>query len=424
MDAFDIGLRVQDVNAGIRNLDPSEPVLVSLAETQRLGMAAGVATLIRGQEVVENAQNLRAVAADRLDVPPSAFNDVIYALAEAGLVSSIRKDAHRIVSFSENVPFYSSLYPMLGEAWTASGPNELEQQLVLLTDGLAKAPIPRDSVVDRLGLDGDDLDLLLDVSTAAQLVQIVESGPDEILYSPFFGFENPALVADIAREHGTQEVSDAFEQIRFQQGIPVSHAGPVIESAVAQGLLIAPSVELPDGRSEAFATLPYSIEPSLLKERKPVLEKGLAVVASLRTGQHFGGYSSLPEGSLPLVISKFLREGALAPHSSHERQYRMLRNLGVIRLEPDPKPGGRWKVPTLIDTEDNRAALGLAKDLVTHGEAMNSRPGNLPAEQSLLDNAEDFYAPLRTVEEMKRKRALKSKPLQKFVDELMGHTAR
>lgn len=52
MNGFDEGLPCQDENAGLRNLHPGDAVLGHLEVTQRVGVAAGVAALIRGRDVV------------------------------------------------------------------------------------------------------------------------------------------------------------------------------------------------------------------------------------------------------------------------------------------------------------------------------------------------------------------------------------
>ncbi|MGN8552502.1 UNVERIFIED_CONTAM: hypothetical protein OHV15_07955 [Microbacterium sp. SLM126] len=424
MNEFDEGLRCQDVNAGLRNLHPSDAVLGHLEETQRVGMAAGVAALIRGRDVIEDAANLRAIVADQLDIPSLAFDSVIATLEEAGMVSDVQRQGHRITSFSENVPYYGDLYPRLGRVWRDAGPTELEQQIVQLVDELAKAPIARDEVVDRLGLDSSEFGTLLELSTQSQLVQVIGVGGDDVLYSPFLGFEQPALIADMVREYGSHELADAFEVIRGEQGIPLSRAGGVVTDAVSRGLIIAPSVQLPDGRSESFATLPYSIDPQLLQTRKPVLDKALAVIACLRTGQYFGGYSNLTASQLIVSIDKLLRVGYLNPHSSSERQYRTLNRAGVVKFGKDIRPGGSWKVPTLIDTADNREALRLARDLLTHGESVSSRDTNVSEVSKLLNSSDPYAAPLKTVHLLRDKQRMKDKEWQTAIDKLMGHKSR
>src|SRR5438067_1077982 len=89
MDSFDEGLRCQDVHAGLRNVDPASGVLRPLMDTRLIGMAATLASLVRGQDVIADASALQAVAAEQLDVDLYAFNEVVALLEERGYVSDV-----------------------------------------------------------------------------------------------------------------------------------------------------------------------------------------------------------------------------------------------------------------------------------------------------------------------------------------------
>lgn len=426
MERFDEGLRCQDVYAGLRNVDQSSGVLVPLSETQRVGMAVGVASLIRGRDIIPDAESLKLIAAEQLDVNALVFNSVIETLEDSGMVSNVKRSGRRIESFTENVPYYSDLYTRLGDSWRAAQPTELEQQVVLLVDHLSHAPAAYDDLVDDLGLDSSELPEILEISEQSSLIKSIDVSGSRILYSPFLGFEHPQEIAGVIAEHGSAEIADAFATIRGEQGMPVSMAGPIIEDAVARGLLMAPSVELPEGKFEAFAMLPYSIDPNLLKNEKPILEKALAVIACLRTAQHFGGFSNLSPSALVRAINKLLDPdiGYLLPHSSHARQYRLLNRVGVIQLAPDLRPNRRWVTPTFIDTLDNRAALELARDLLTYGESLSGRSVAQNDTGSLLDSGDPYGTPMKTVDRLKSRPRISDKKWQLAIDQLMGHTSK
>ena len=46
-------------------------------------------------------------------------------------------------------------------------------------------------------------------------------------------------------------------------------------------------------------------------------------------------------------------------------------------------PGGSWAVPTFIDSEDNREAVSLARDLTTHRKALQHRVDDSQARRAL-----------------------------------------
>lgn len=422
MENFDEGLRCQDVHAGLRNVDPNSGALTPLADTQMIGMAASLAALIRGQDVVSDAQALRAVAAEQLDVSAFAFESVISLLADLEFVEGIQRSGGKVVKFTESVPYFDDLYTKLGMAWEDKRPTEMERQMLILVDELADAPVAEEDVANRIGLDQREFPSLLAVAESAQLVKRISLLDGEVLYSPFFGFENPGVIADLVVEYGSEELRVAFATIRAEQGIPVTTLHqPILADAVERGLIMAPGVVRPDGILQPFAALPYSLDRDLLRSRKPVLDKALAVLACLRCGQHFGGATSLPADSLRAVIDKLLdkNRGFLAPHSSHERQYGLMQRAGIVAFGEDLREGGSWVTPRFIDSDDNRSALLLARDLITHGEQVEGRVGDSQARQALMLGS-SFSAPIQTVARIRTKAATNAKQWQKVIDAALG----
>lgn len=422
METFRQGLRCQDVHSGLRNVDPNSPALAPLADTRVVGMAATLAGLIRGRDVVTDAQSLAAVAAAQLDVDMLAFNDVVGVLEDVGFVQGVRRQGRKITSFTETVPYYDDLYAALGETWIDRQPTELEQQLLVVVEGLSYAPKPLDEIEDSFGLDLSDLSQLLDVGKGTGLVHIIRTIDGDLAYSPFFGFENPELFGDLVREHGTDQLAVEFDALRVQQGLAINREQfPLLTDAVARGLVMAPAVQLPDGSSQPFAALPYVPDRSLLVARKPVVDKALAVLACLRCAQNYGGYSKLSPAGLIDVIDKLLNpnRGFLNPHSDHKRQYELMVRAGLIYFAPDPMPGGVWVVPTFIDSDDNREALRLARDLITHGEALQHRVDDAQARKA-LDLGKGYTAPLQTMHRARDLAMPNSKHFDKAFEAAMG----
>ncbi|MFI6448521.1 hypothetical protein [Kitasatospora sp. NPDC050543] len=421
MEEFDEGLRCQDVHAGLRNVDPNSGSLTPLADTQLIGMAASLAALVRGQEVIDNAQALRAVAAEQLDVSVFAFDQVVLALEDVGFVEGVQRSGGKITRFTESVPYYDDLYAKLGQAWRDREPSETEEQMVLLVDYLADGPVPEEEAASKVGLDSARLPSLLEVGERSGLVKRIQVPDGDVLYSPFFGFENPQVIAELVRDHGADELAQAFAAVRGEQGLPVGDHQPLLQDAISRGLLLAPAVELPNHTLQPFAALPYSLDQELLRSRKPVLEKALALLACLRCGQHFGGATNLPPDALVDVINKLLdpNRGFLNPHDSHERQYRLVHRAGLIRFDPDLKPGGNWVTPRFIDTPDNREALRIARDLITFGEQLDGRVGDEQARQALA-LGQPFMAPMQTMHRTRIKAPVSPKQWQSVVDAALG----
>jgi hypothetical protein len=367
-------------------------------------MAATVAGLIRGRDVIQDASALMTIAAFQLDVPTLSFGEVITLLEDVGYVAGVKRSGGKVTEFTESVPFYDNLYATLGEAWRGRAPTILEQEMLAVINGLAQAPVSVDNLEDHFGIERSDIPELLEVADHSGLVRKLRSVDGDILYSPFFGFEDPGGLDALLSAHGGDRLAEELAAVRATQGLELTPGQyPLLTDAVGRGLIMAPSVTLPDGSARAFAALPYAADKSLLVSRKPVLEKALAVLACLRSAERHAEYNTLTPDALLFVIGKLLdpNRGFLNPNSSHRRQYQLMRNAGLIRFAPDTMPGGRWVTPTFIDTDDNREALRLARDLIQHGELVERRIDDEGA-RIALDTGAAYQAPLQTASRLRR----------------------
>jgi hypothetical protein len=52
-------------------------------------------------------------------------------------------------------------------------------------------------------------------------VPVVDLHDGKVLYSPFFGFENPLLLGELIRDHGPGQLADAFAAVTAEQGRPI-----------------------------------------------------------------------------------------------------------------------------------------------------------------------------------------------------------
>ena len=197
MEAYDAGLRCQDVNSGLRTFDASSPSLTPLKKTRLVGMAADLAALVRDTQLISDMSALESVAAGELDIPSTSFDTVLAVLESAELVDLTRDSAGEVAGLTSEVPFYRDLYSTLGESWRDRGPSQLEEELVAVVDRLAAGPVPEEVLPESVGIEKSDVARILDLGQKAQLIKAVPSVEGAILYSPFTAFENPALLNDL-----------------------------------------------------------------------------------------------------------------------------------------------------------------------------------------------------------------------------------
>jgi hypothetical protein len=287
------------------------------------------------------------------------------------------------------------MYETLGEVWEERQPGEIERAVLATVDDLSMGPKP----VEDLDVDPDAITSVVALGEAAEAIRIAPVGGRNIAFSPFFAYENPVAVEKSLSAIDLDEVRASFEGVRRYQGLPLSKSEHpnAMTGLVGAGLMAGPRVVRPDGTSEAFAVAPYGVGRDLLTTRKAVLDKALAILASVRMGEHFGGVTSLFN---PAALLRALRDGrVVGPHSSSRRQYAVLHRLSIVRIIDGP--GSRASVQ-LVDNADNREAVDLAIDLLRHGEAMASREVHVTASQLLLPRGL-YLPPVRGIRPARRK---------------------
>jgi hypothetical protein len=88
MDSRSVGLRAQDVYAGLQTVDQTSGLIAAeLGDTRLTGMAATVASNIRGVDVINDVQVLTIIAAQEWGIDSFALPRVLEALEDVGYVT-------------------------------------------------------------------------------------------------------------------------------------------------------------------------------------------------------------------------------------------------------------------------------------------------------------------------------------------------
>jgi hypothetical protein len=410
-------LRAHDIHQGLHLVDRNVGLVGSeLETTQLVGMAAALASAIKGQEVVTNAVDLKTVAAEQLDIDRWAFPGVIRLLEEVDYVRNVQKGGDAIVSFYENVPeSFERLYESLGAAWTARGPGEIEQSLIATVENLSFGP----RRVEDLNIDPTARQTVLELGRDAEAIQLVTVGQDTVAHSPFFAFEHPESMEKVLASQDVDSVRSAFDELRRRQGVAIdlSPNSHVLRALVSAGLVAAPALKDPSGKERSFAIAAYGLRRSeLLTVRKPVLDKARAIIGSVRMGEHFGGVTNL---KYPIAFLRRLQDPwwTSSSHSSIRRQYAALYRMGIIRFTGAREMSGIQ----LIDTPDNAEALALAIELLAFGEATSTREAPIDASEGLQASGTYRY-PIQTVRASKSRRPLPDGLMEAIYESAMSRT--
>jgi hypothetical protein len=337
-------------------------------------------------------------------------------------VQLTRNSAGEVTGLTESVPMYRDLYEDLGGLWRNRKPKQFEEQMLAVVDRLASGPVPVDELLEAVNLSKNDAGRLVTVASDSGLLRTVARIDGDIAYSPFTAFEHPDVLSELLTTHGPDRMLAEFETLKQHQGLAITSTEfPLLVDAVGRGLVPAPTVQLPDRSTRAFATMPYTLDRDLLVTRKPVLDKALAIIACVRCAEGFGGYSNVSRAVH--LIDTLLEAGSIAPHSSSKRQYSLMRNRGIISFGPDDMPWGSWVRPTLIDTPDNREALSIARDMLTLGEPMAVGRGGSAQARDLLSLDARYVNPLQTAARTRDRVQVPDREYEKLIDAVMSRGA-
>lgn len=387
MDKKLIASRLQEINEGLAS-QSGGLVESHFRKSKRLGAAARLCNVLRGQDVLDNYEML-AAAAGELSISADTLDRALSELEEIGYVT-LYKSGGEIKKVEERIPLLSDRYELIGQKWLDSNPSEIEKGAILLLDDLLIAPQRERDVQKKHNFDIDAFNVITDVGRSGEFYKTYTSPIDgsTIAFSPLYHDENPESFLKLFDKFPDRDVSQILRSIREYQGKPIENIfSPVLREAIKTGCIPTPSVDSTGGKKH-FAFTPVQ---GVGKLEKALLEKARALVACVRYGQHYAGVTRI---KYPLLILEKLRsQKRLGAHSEILKQYSVLHKLGVGRITRNRFRTDRFNFE-LLDTEENLRALDLAIQYLTVNEVTKSDPKIDEARQFLLPGT--YESPTRT----------------------------
>ncbi len=412
MDSRVVGLRAQDVYSGLQTVDQTSGIIAAELDATRLtGMAATVASNIKGIDLIKDPKVLTLIAAQQWGIDSFALPKVLEVLQEVDYIT-LHKDARgKVGQIDEHIPLlHDDLYERLGSQWLDSDPSELDLAAIDGLERLAAAPMRLSDFSSHIR-DTGTLGHLLEIGEAAQFTRRLElSDGDELVWSPFCAYEQPEALSRLFGSYPEDDIREQFSRVKTYQGLPVAGEAGILSEAVGQGILLANTIRGSGGQA-AFAFVPYQAGPAQRRMQKIILDKALILLACVRYGQHYAQHAI----RMPAAILRKLRDGAaLSATTEAGSQYRTAAQEQILRLE---SAGGGYFSAKLIDTPDNLAALDLALDLLTHGEPVATRED---PQQKLLFTGGRYLTPLMTMKAREPKAKLSGDFVLSLVDTWRG----
>jgi DNA-binding transcriptional ArsR family regulator len=183
MDKRFIAGRLQEVNEGL--VSQTGGLIEShFRKAKRLGAAARMCNVLRGQDVIDNYQML-AAAAGELGIQADTLDRALAELEEIGYVT-LHKSGGEIRKVEERIPLLSNRYDLIGQKWLNIKPDEIEQATIELLDDLLVAPQRQRDLQRKHGLDRQSFKIISDVGIGGAFYRTYLSPVDgsTVSYSP------------------------------------------------------------------------------------------------------------------------------------------------------------------------------------------------------------------------------------------------
>lgn len=399
-----------DIQTGLGRSDAPE-----FDRLRTIGMAASLAVHIRGVGEIPY-EVLRKVSDFYFDIPSYALRDIIEVLEEVEFIDVVSTTS-KIDRIIPKVPHFGDVYSVLGEHNDLNSLNEHEQAAIHILGALQQQPENRDRLAIISGLDKSVFDRCVTIGSHGGLIREHRVRGRNVLVSPVYFADNLDGLADIAATAGAGEIGKALAVIRKHQGWPLSLAmtqgeiggnkltvtqSALISKLAEEGILKPPTIAF-DNTSESFLFTPQPGRARLDCANREIYERAMALVAAVRKGQLLPDQYRI---KWPLSILRALRDrGYLGSNSDANAQYRNLIVMKVAYLKETS--AGRWQLH-LLPTEENKAALDLAIQLLQTGDLAGMEANN-EAKIALSKNEKYIQSIVAAAELRKREK--------KFVDE-------
>jgi hypothetical protein len=186
VDSKSVGLRSQDVYSGLQTVDQTSGLIATELDVTRLtGMAATVASNIKGIDLIKDPKVLTLIAAQQWGIDSFVLPQVLEVLQEVDYVTLHEDGRKKVIRIEEHIPLlHDNLYERLGSYWIESQPSELDRAAVDGLDMLASAPIRLSDLSARIG-DPTTVDRMLDIGEEAQFAKRLDmENGDKLIWSP------------------------------------------------------------------------------------------------------------------------------------------------------------------------------------------------------------------------------------------------
>ncbi len=356
MENRNIGIRSLDIQTGLYKY--SDPILdLNIGETILIGKAASLASHLRGIQVIEDYEALKALAS-KLGINATELLSVLEILHEIEFVRIIG-NKRKPSKIEVLITIFEETYDLLGEKWKDDNPDEFEKKMIEIINDLSNYRVPKSEVISKYDLSNDEMDIITNIGKNGGFIDSYSGADESYLFSPIYMEENPEKIMKFLDSFDEKNVKNTLNLLNSKLGYPIVNLknieDDIILGLMSNNILQTPAITASGGKVN-FLFTPYTNTTD-----KEMVRHARNVVSAVRYGEKFSQYSELkyPDVFLQRLIERgYIGEN---PHSDIEAQYGVLRDNGLGRIEEIGT--GRYRF-YLADTTYAKDVVRLAKSMI------------------------------------------------------------
>jgi hypothetical protein len=357
MDNKNIGIRSLDVQTGLYKFN--DPILdLKIGETILIGKAASLASHLRGIQVIEDYEALKALAG-KLGINATELLSVLEILDEIEYVRIIG-NKRKPTKIEVLISIFQETYDLLGEKWRDDNPDEFEQKMLQILNDLSTFRVSEKNIRAKYDLKDEDMRIVSHIGKNGGFLDDYLDNGEKYLFSPIYMEENPKKVLSFLDSYDEGKVRATLDLLNSKPGYPIFNLSnikdDILLGLMANNVLQTPAITASGGKVN-FLFTPYTDTTD-----KEMVRHARNVVSAVRYGEKFSKYSELkyPE----LFLNRLVERGYIGktPHSDIEAQYGVLRDNGLGRIEEIGT--GRYRF-YLADTTYAKDVIRLAQLMIT-----------------------------------------------------------
>lgn len=356
MENRNIGIRSLDIQTGLYKY--SDPILdLKIGETILIGKAASLASHLRGIQVIEDYEALKALAS-KLGINATELHSVLEILHEIEIVRIIG-NKRKPSKIEVLITIFEETYDLLGEKWKDDNPDEFEKKMIEIINDLSNYRVPKSEVISKYDLSDDEMGIITHIGKNGGFIDSYSGADESYLFSPIYMEENPEKIMKFLDSFDEKNVKNTLNLLNSKPGYPIVNLtnieDDIILGLMSNNILQTPAITASGGKVN-FLFTPYTNTTD-----KEMVRHARNVVSAVRYGEKFSQYSELKFPDL--FLQSLIERGYIGknPHSDIEAQYGVLRDNGLGRIEEIET--GRYRF-YLADTPYAKDVVRLAKSMI------------------------------------------------------------